>query len=688
MKPTKLLLVSILGLFFTTNNIFAQKSLPTTNRGGKLFYEYILLKGESLESVAKKHNLKLADIYRNNPSARNGIKAGETILIPKEKQVQVAKKTTTKTAKTGKKRSTQRVYTSSQYNLTTHKVAKGETLFRISKKYNVSVNAIHKWNPRVSGNKIMPGQELIVGIGKRRASKRNTMRKKIAMRNKRKKNTTTRKYKTASPTGEKPIKHKVKKGEWLSVIAKKYKVSIADIKKWNNLKSDKVKIGDELWIYGKGNNNSGPSGVTPNNSEPDPINIKRKGSNIDDNPIDRKYKNPNTNEKGKITHVVQKSETLYKISRKYKVSVAEIKKWNNITSGNYIKAGSTLVIYPKGYKVDDKKDDNKNDNGNKNPILKEQPTPVKKPSGGDNPLDFNGTKDKYEVDGKVKVKYVVKSGDGLWKIAQAHKVKMEEIKEWNNLRNTDDLVVGQTLNIYTKYPPKKDEVTKPGDIPKPKVDTGNPVKQSNDVFDLIRPGGTLPQSTPAKKKVEPVKVTTKTTSYTPSAKKVYKQAQPNNTVTKRVTKPATTPVTTNKVYKQPATNTVKKKFFPPPPNITKKESKPAAATTRPIAVIDNPTRTTKTEEDKVMVFEKGMASMIDVGQDSQKYQALHRTAPVGSFVRVTNLSNGKLVVVSVIGKLPANAPENVIIKLTKRAYDQLEANENIPVEIDYDLEKN
>jgi hypothetical protein len=46
------------------------------------------------------------------------------------------------------------------------------------------------------------------------------------------------------------------------------------------------------------------------------------------------------------------------------------------------------------------------------------------------------------------------------------------------------------------------------------------------------------------------------------------------------------------------------------------------------------------------------------------------------------------VVVSVIGKLPANAPENVIIKLTKRAYDQLEANEKIPVEIDYDLDKN
>ncbi|WP_299456856.1 LysM peptidoglycan-binding domain-containing protein [uncultured Microscilla sp.] len=677
MKPTKLLLVSILGLFLTTNNIFAQKNLPTTNTGGKIFYKYTLLKGESLEDVAKKYNLQLADIYRDNPLARNGIKAGETLLIPKNNHTQVvAKKTTPNTAKTTKKRNTQRIYTSSQYSLTTHKVTKGETLFRISKKYKVSVNAIQKWNPRVSNNKIIPGQELIVGIGKRRASKRNTMRKKIAMRNKRKRSTRT--YKTASPN-EKPIKHKVKKGEWLSVIAKKYKVSIADIKKWNNLSSDKIKIGDELWIYGNGTNDK-PSGVTPHKNDPDPLNVKTNNSTSDENPI-RKYKTPNTNEKGKITHVVQRSETLYKISRKYKVSVAEIKKWNNITSGNYIKAGSTLVIYPKGYKAPENTHNNNTGNkGNNNPILKEQPTPVKKPSNGDNPLDFNGSKDKYEVDGKVKVKYVVKSGDNLWNISQAHKVKMEEIKDWNNLRNTDDLVVGQTLNIYTKHPPKKEEITKPGGIPKPKVNTGNPVKQSNDVFDLIRPGGTLPQSTPVKKK-EPVKTST---TYTPPTRKVYKQAQPP--VTKRVTNTYTPPA--KKVYKQPATNTVKKKIFPPPPNITKRVTKPAAATTRPNMVIDNPTRTTKTEEDKVMVFEKGMASMIDVGQDSQKYQALHRTAPVGSFVRVTNLSNGKLVVVSVIGKLPVGAPENVIIKLTKRAYDQLEANENIPVEIDYDLEKN
>ena len=690
MKPTKLLLVGILGLFLIPNNIFAQKNMPTTNVGGKIFYKYTLLQGESLAKVAKKYNLKLADIYRDNPSARNGVKAGEVLFIPKSKAKIAAKKTT---LKTNKKTPAKRVYTASQYSMSKHKVAKGETLFRISKKYKVSVKTIQQWNPKISNNRILPGQELIVGIGKRRASKRNTMRKKVAMRKNRKK---TRRYRASSPTTER-VEHKVKKGESLSVIAKKHKVSVSDLKKWNKLKNDKIKIGDILWVHAAGDDNN-IIGVTPPQNKPDPLNVKKKQSNPNDNPIKRKYKSSNTsNDKGKITHIVQKSETLYKISRKYKVTVAEIKKWNKIKSSNYIKAGTQLVIYPKGYKT---KDTNNTGNKKTNPILTtSNPTnnTTKKTSSGDNPLDFNGSKDKYEVDGKKKVNYQVKSGDNLWKIAQAHRVKMEEIKTWNNLRNTDDLVVGQTLKIYTKYPPKATITA--GGIPKPKVDAGNPVKQSNDVFDLIRPGGGLhgnkPKTTPQKKVVQPKKKAAVAT-YKQPAKKVYKQpakkvyTQPKTTA-KRVTNTYKQPA--KKIYRQPAVNTVKKKSFPPPPvykkAVTKpKTNQPAAATTRPAMVINNPTRTTKTEVDKVMVFEKGMASMINVGQDSQKYQALHRSAPVGSFVRVTNLSNGKLVVVSVIGKLPEGTASNVIIKLTKRAYDQLKATEKVPVEIDYDLEKN
>ncbi|OJJ17425.1 hypothetical protein BKI52_26495 [marine bacterium AO1-C] len=696
MKPTQILLVGILGLFFSTNNILAQKTLPTTNVGGKTFYKYTLVQGESLQDVAKKYKLSLADIYRDNPNARNGAKAGTVLFIPKDnKQVAaISKKTPTKknTQTTAKKTSKARVYTSAQSSYTRHKVAKGENLFRISKKFNVPVKTIQKWN-KLSGNRIIPGQELIVGVGKRRAAKRNTMRKRMAMRSK---NTNaknkTRRYRSQAPK-EGKVPHTVKKGEWLATIAKKYKVSVTDLKKWNNLKSDKIKAGDTLWVHVGDVNQykeDNPGGLTPPNNNLDPVNVNKKNPN--DNPLDIK---PKGDQKGKITHIVQKSETLYKISRKYKVTVREIKQWNKLTSSNYIKAGTELVIYPKGYQVKDNGGTGKNEGTSKNHIYQSAGNNKKKPTGADNPLDVVGSKDKYEVDGKKKVKYKVQSGDNLWKIAQTYKVKPEDIKTWNHLRNVDDLVVGQTLNIYTKYIPQTP--TNSGGIPKPKVDTNNPVKQSNDVFDLIRPGGALygnkpkTQTPPAVKK-QPVKQPVKQPT-----KKVYKQPANKVKSSGAARKPVTNTYTPpqKKIYKQPASKVVKKKTFPNPPAYNnpvtspiRNNNKPAAATTRPAMVIENPTRTTKTEVDKIMVFEKGMAGMIDVGQDSQKYQALHRTAPVGSFVRVTNLSNGKLVVVSVIGKLPESTPNNVIIKLTKRAYDQINAKDNIAVEIDYDLEKN
>lgn len=49
-------------------------------------------------------------------------------------------------------------------------------------------------------------------------------------------------------SGSQTQKHKVKKGDTLSGIAAKYHVSVSNLKKWNNLKSDKIQIGQTLII--------------------------------------------------------------------------------------------------------------------------------------------------------------------------------------------------------------------------------------------------------------------------------------------------------------------------------------------------------------------------------------------------------------------------------------------------------
>lgn len=98
--------------------------------------------------------------------------------------------------------------------------------------------------------------------------------------------------------------HKVKKKQTLSSISRKYKCSISDLKKWNNLTSDKLKIGQILIVQ-----------------------IKEQ-------------EQKNTNQQ---IHIVQKGETLYNISRQYNCSVSDLKQWNDLQS-NTLNIGQKIKI--------------------------------------------------------------------------------------------------------------------------------------------------------------------------------------------------------------------------------------------------------------------------------------------------------------------------------------------------------
>lgn len=71
---------------------------------------------------------------------------------------------------------------------------------------------------------------------------------------------------------------------------------------------------------------------------------------------------------------------------------------------------------------------------------------------------------------------------------------------------------------------------------------------------------------------------------------------------------------------------------------------------------------------------EGVAEVIAEDQPSSKFFALHRTAKVGTVIKVKNLMNDLTVYVRVIGTIPETSEnENVIIKLNQRAFDHLKA---------------
>ncbi|MBV1923920.1 MAG: LysM peptidoglycan-binding domain-containing protein [Flavobacteriaceae bacterium] len=171
-----------------------------------------------------------------------------------------------------------------------HTVKNGETITSISKVYGISESEIIRLNPEVRNGVsafnvlILPVDDVI--------------------------NATSQEIKFK--------KHRVKRRETLFSIAKKYNVSVDDIKKFNkHLYSKELKKGEKIQI---------------------PINLKQVVTEVVD---------PNNNENGTTSeaskHTVSAKETKYGIARKYGVTIAELEELNpNIKEG--LKIGDVLKV--------------------------------------------------------------------------------------------------------------------------------------------------------------------------------------------------------------------------------------------------------------------------------------------------------------------------------------------------------
>lgn len=101
----------------------------------------------------------------------------------------------------------------------------------------------------------------------------------------------------------------------------------------------------------------------------------------------------------------------------------------------------------------------------------------------------------------------------------------------------------------------------------------------------------------------------------------------------------------------------------------------------PVPAVESPTasrtqtiRISESMKNSDEVIETGVAELIEGTEGNRKYLALHRTAPVGTILKVRNEMNNREVFVRVMGKLPETAVnEKLIIKLSRSAYDRLGA---------------
>lgn len=272
-----------------------------------------------------------------------------------------------------------------------HKVAYQETLFSISRRYKVQMSEIQQSN-RILKQGLKEGQMLLVPYGQATSSldssvpnssdaatSSETLPSSLA-RDTNAENAAdpgslasedtastaptipAKNDKTTAPTVEAPatnstktapavtiqkvkITHKVKSGESLSTIAKKYKVTVAELKSWNSLSSDKLSIGKALKVITKKAVPVKQNG-TQAKEEPKVADKKTEDPNGNKEVVFISTKSPSATTKANgdgISHTVKSGESLFSLAKMYGSSIEEIVQWNGLTSNN-IKVGQTLQV--------------------------------------------------------------------------------------------------------------------------------------------------------------------------------------------------------------------------------------------------------------------------------------------------------------------------------------------------------
>lgn len=182
------------------------------------FLRHTVKKGETVTNLAQQYSVTPYDIYRLNPDSKTGIKLGDTVLIPV--------KDTSKGSVSTEKKNVETIVESKKVpssSDSTHEVIAKETLFSISRQYNVSVEDLMTANPIV-GDGLKVGQVLTIPSGT-----------KVVITN-------------LNGGSKRKITHEVIAKETAFGIAKDYGISIAELEKQNPQIVQGLQVGQVLQI--------------------------------------------------------------------------------------------------------------------------------------------------------------------------------------------------------------------------------------------------------------------------------------------------------------------------------------------------------------------------------------------------------------------------------------------------------
>lgn len=312
-----------------------------------------------------------------------------------------------------------------------HTVAENQTLNDISHMYGVTLSSLLRLNRLKSVQRMQPGR--VVWLQKKRPKGqpieiieegKTVQGNVIATTQPNKNSVIDRTQGTAVDVVEEPRTsaavnsegrklHVVQQGESIYTISKKYGVTMDEIFNWNNLTTDALSYKQSLIVsrpiakntttYSSGNAVPATNDNNTNTTYKDTYNPYKNST-----PSQNTTPSSNNNSGTKF-HTVQQSETLFRISKNYNVTVDDLKRWNNLPD-NTISVGQRLVVSSAAT------------SGYSTPAAQQQPSTSSATT------------------------HTVQVGETLYRISKNYNVNLDDLKRWNNLSD-NTISVGQRLII-------------------------------------------------------------------------------------------------------------------------------------------------------------------------------------------------------------------------------------------------
>jgi len=191
--------------------------------------------------------------------------------------------------------------------------------------------------------------------------------------------------------------HKVRSGETLSHIADKYRISLSLLKDSNKLRRNMIRVGQNLVIP-----------VAAKSARTYRLSETQRKQKILNSPKSGRYK---------TIHIVKAGDNFWDLSRKYKVGVRSLAKWNAMAPRDILQRGQKLIIWTKTAQL------------SKQASASHLSVPRSKAI-------------------MQRINYVVRRGDSLARIASRFRVRISDLLRWNTIKKNKYLQPGQRIKLF------------------------------------------------------------------------------------------------------------------------------------------------------------------------------------------------------------------------------------------------